>query len=91
MSTPEVFPNFGAVGGASPLIAVIGALLTIVLIGGCGTLIVSAVAWAFASAHGNYRLLARARTGVLVGIGAAAAAGGAVVWMNFLLHLGSTL
>jgi len=53
--------------------------------------IVSAVAWALATAHGNYHSVAKARAGVLVAVGAAALAGAGVAWMNFLLHLGSTL
>jgi hypothetical protein len=86
-----VYPNIGAVGGQSALVAIIGALLTIVLIVACLMLIVSATAWALAAAHGNYHAVTKARTGVLVGAGAAALAGAAVAWMNFLLHLGSTL
>jgi hypothetical protein len=86
-----VYPNIGAVGSQSTLIAVIGALLTITLIVACLMLIVSAVAWALATAHGNYHSAAKARAGVLVAVGAAALAGAGVAWMNFLLHLGSTL
>ncbi|HEX4400134.1 MAG TPA: DUF6112 family protein [Galbitalea sp.] len=86
-----VYPNIGAVGGQSTLVALIGALLTIVLIVACLMLIVCAAAWALAAAHGNYQSVAKARTGVLVAGGAAALAGGGVAWMNFLLHLGSTL
>ena len=86
-----VYPNIGAVGAGSTLAAVIGALLTIVLIVACLMLIVSAAAWALGAAHGNYHTVAKARTGVLVAGGAAALAGAGVAWMNFLLHLGSTL
>ena len=86
-----VYPNIGAVGGQSTLTAVIGALLTIVLILACLMLIVCAAAWALASAHGNFQSVAKARAGVLVAVGAAVLAGGGVAWMNFLLHLGSTL
>lgn len=86
-----VYPNIGAVGGQSTLAAVIGALLTIVLIVACLMLIVCAAAWALAAAQGNYQSVAKARTGVLVAVGTAALAGGGVAWMNFLLHLGSTL
>jgi hypothetical protein len=91
LALAAVYPNIGAVGGQSTVVAVIGALLTIVLIVACAMLIVSAAAWALAASHGNYHALARARTGVLVAVGAAALAGAGVAWMNFLLHLGSTL
>lgn len=90
-SAGAVYPNIGAVGGASTLVSVIGALLTIVLIVACLMLIVSAATWAMAAAHGNYHSVARARAGVLVAVGAAALAGCGVAWMNFLLHLGSGL
>jgi steroid 5-alpha reductase family enzyme len=95
MSTPlssgAVYPNIGAVGGASTLVSVIGALLTIVLIVACLMLIVCAATWAVAAANGNYHSVTKARTGVLVAVGSAALAGAGVAWMNFLLHLGSTL
>jgi hypothetical protein len=91
MLVAGVYPNIGAVGGGSTLITIIGALLTIILIVACLMLIVSATAWALAAAHGNYSPVAKARTGVLVSVGAAALAGAGVAWMNFLLHLGSTL
>ncbi|TXN29807.1 DUF6112 family protein [Lacisediminihabitans profunda] len=91
MATAGVYPNIGAVGGQSTLITIIGALLTITLIVACLMLIISAVAWAIAAAHGNYNTVAKARTGVLVAVGAAALAGAGVAWMNFLLHIGSTL
>ena len=91
MPLSAVYPNSGAVGGQSTLIAIVGALLTITLIVACLMVIVSAVAWALATAHGNYHSVAKARAGVLVAVGAAALAGAGVAWMNFLLHLGSTL
>jgi steroid 5-alpha reductase family enzyme len=91
MPLSAVYPNIGAVGGGSTLIAVIGALLTITLVVACLMLIVSAAAWALAAAHGNYHSVTKARAGVLVAVGAAALAGAGVAWMNFLLHLGRTL
>jgi len=86
-----VFPDFGAVAAAGQLSAVIGALLTIVLITAVMMLIVCAVAWAFAASHGHYQLASRARAGLLTALGAAALAGGAVAWLNFLLGVGATL
>jgi uncharacterized membrane protein len=91
MPLSAVYPNVGAVGGQSTLIAIVGALLMITLIVACLMVIVSAVAWALATAHGNYHSAAKARAGVLVAVGAAALAGAGVAWMNFLLHLGRTL
>jgi hypothetical protein len=85
-----VYPDLGAVG-SSALISIIGALLTISLIVAVLMLIVSAAAWAVASSSGNFHSVAKARTGVLVAVLAAALAGGGVAWMNFLLHLGRTL
>ena len=91
MPLSAVYPNIGAVASGSTLIAIVGGLLTITLIVACLMVIVSAVAWALATAHGNYHSVAKARAGVLVAVGAAALAGAGVAWMNFLLHLGSTL
>ena len=87
----SVFPNFGALDGAGQLKAVIGALLTIVLIIAVLMLIVCAVTWALSSAHGNYHAATKARTGMFVAIGAAALAGAGVAWTNVLLGVGATL
>ena len=54
-------------------------------------LIVSAIVWAIATAHGNYATAGKGRTGVLVSLGAAVLAGGGVAWMNWLLTVGSSL
>ncbi len=87
----DVYPNIGAVDGEADLTSIIGALLTVVLIVACLMLIISATAWALASSRGNIHAVAKARAGVFVSAGAAALAGCAVVWENFLIHLGSTL
>lgn len=86
-----VFPNFDGLGGIGDLKTVIGALLTIILIVAVLMVIVSAVVWAVATAHGNYSTAIKARTGVLVALGAAVLAGGGVTWMNWLIHLGRQL
>jgi len=78
----DVFPDFGGIGGIDDLRAVIGALLTFVLITSVLMLIVSAIIWAIAAANGNYSAAGKARTGVLVALGAAIVAGGGVAWMN---------
>ena len=86
-----VFPDFNGLGGISDLRAVVGALLTFVLIVAVLMLIVSAIVWAIATAHGNYATASKGRTGVLVSLGAAVLAGAGVTWMNWLLNLGQQL
>ena len=86
-----VFPDFGGVGAAEDLRVVIGALLMFVLIIAVLMLIVSAIVWAIASAHGNYSTASKGRVGVLVSVGAAALAGAGVAWMNWLINLGQQL
>lgn len=86
-----VFPDFGAVNGAARLSTAIGALLTIVLIVAVLMLVICAVSWAVASAHGNYHAAIKARTGVWVALGAAVLAGAGVTWANFLIDLGQGL
>lgn len=86
-----VYPDFGALGGAGQLRAVIGALLTVVLVCAVLMMIVSAAAWAVSNAHGNYRAAAKARAGLIAALGAAALAGAATTWINFLIGTGSSL
>lgn len=87
----DVFPDFGGVGGANDLRAVIGALLTFVLIIAVLMLIVCGVTWAIATANGHHSAAAKARIGAWTALGAAILAGGAVAWVNWLISLGSTL
>jgi steroid 5-alpha reductase family enzyme len=87
----NVFPDFGSLTGIDDLKAVIGALLTFVLVVAVLMLIVSAIIWAIASAHGNAATASKARTGLLVAIGAAALAGGGVAWMNWLIAIGDQI
>jgi hypothetical protein len=86
-----VYPNLNGVGGAGQLDTVIGALMTIVLIVAVLMIVVCAATWAVASAHGNYQTATKARTGLLVAIGAAALDGAGIAWINFLLNIGPTL
>ena len=65
-----VFPDFDGLGGIGDLRAVVGALLTFVLIVAVLMLIVSAIVWAIATAHGNYATASKGRIGVLVAVGA---------------------
>ena len=87
----DVFPDFGAVGGAAELQSIVGALMTFVLIIAVLMMIISGVTWALASANGHFQTATRARIGVWVACGAAALAGVGVTWVNFLLGVGSTL
>ncbi|MEV8265827.1 DUF6112 family protein [Microbacterium sp. NPDC077057] len=87
----DVFPDFGATGGATELRQVVGALLMFVLIIAVLMLIVCAITWALASSHGNYQTATRARTGLLVALGTAVLAGAGVGWLNWLITLGSGL
>ena len=58
-----VFPDFDGLGGIGDLRAVVGALLTFVLIVAVLMLIVSAIVWAIATAHGNYATASKGRIG----------------------------
>ena len=87
----NVFPNFDSLGGIGDISTVIGAMLTVILIVAVLMLIVSAIVWAIASAHGNYSTASKGRVGVLVSVGAAALAGAGVAWMNWLINLGQQL
>src|SRR5699024_1789475 len=87
----SVFPDFDAVGGSDLILEVLGALLTIVLVFSLLMLLVSVIAWALGASTGNLQTTARGRTGVLVSLAGATLAGGAVVWMNWLIALGGTL
>lgn len=87
----SVFPDFDALGGTDLILEVLGALLTIVLIFSLLMLLVSIIAWALGASAGNAQVAARGRTGVLVSLGAATLAGGAVVWTNWLIGIGTTI
>lgn len=87
----DIFPDFGAVGGADELQSIVGALMTFVLIIAVLMMIISGVTWALASANGHFQTAARARIGVWVACGAAALAGVGVTWLNFLLGVGASL
>lgn len=87
----NVFPDFGSLGGIGDLKLIIGAALTIILVVAVLMLIVSAIGWALTIASGNYSAASKARTGVLLALGSAILAGGAVTWMNWLINLGEHL
>lgn len=86
-----MFPDFDGLAGIGDLKQVVGALFMFVLLIAVLMLIVSAICWAIAAAHGNYAAATKSRVGVLVALGAAALAGGGVAWMNWLIALGQRL
>lgn len=87
----NIFPDFSALGDNTTLHTVIGALLTITLITAVLTMIISAITWAIATAHGNHTTATKARTGLLVALGAATLTGAGVAWLNWLIHLGDQI
>lgn len=87
----DVFPDFDGIGGIGDLRAVIGALLTFVLITAVLMLIVCAIVWALATANGHHAAASKARIGAWTAVGAAVLAGGGVAWMNWLIDLGQQL
>lgn len=87
----DVFPDFGGVGGAADLRSIVDALLMFVLVTAVLMLIVCAIIWAISGASGNYQAATKARTGLLVAVGAAALSGAGVAWLNFLLDVGTRL
>jgi hypothetical protein len=91
MMTTRAFPDFDAVSGSGQLKQIVGALLTYGLMTAVLMLIACAVAWALASASGSWHGTAKAKTGVLVALGGAALAGGALAWANWLLDVGAHL
>jgi hypothetical protein len=86
-----VYPNLNGVAGAGQLESVIGALMSIVLVVAVLMIVVCAAAWTICSSHGNYHAAGKARTGLLVALGAAVLDGAGIAWINFLLHIGPTL
>jgi hypothetical protein len=83
-------PDFSATNGTI-LATVVGALLTIVLIAAVASLIICAICWAVGETQGNHQMAAKGKTGVLIALGTAAAAGAGVAWANFLIHIGEGL
>lgn len=87
----DVGPNFGAVGGAGDLRAIVGALLTYGLIIAVLLLIVSATTWAIASGTGSWHTAQKAKLGCFVALGGASLTGAALTWANWLLGIGAHL
>ena len=88
---PLVGPDFGAVGGASKLRAIIGALLTYGLIVSVLMVIVCAATWAIGSSNGSWQTASKGKSGLFVALGGAVLTGGALAWANWLLDVGARL
>ena len=88
---PLVGPDFGAVGGASKLRAIVGALLTYSLIVSVLMVVVCAATWAIGSSNGSWQTASKGKVGLFVALGGAVLTGGALAWANWLLDLGATL
>lgn len=91
LAAVSVSPNTSGLPGISELQNIVGALLTIGLIGSLGGLVLSAIVWAIGNHSTNPHLAGRGKTGVLVAFVAAALTGGAVTLINFFAGAGAKL
>ncbi len=84
-------PDFGAVGAAGDLGAMVGALLTYGVMVAVLMLVVSAAVWAIATATGGWNSAQKAKIGMLVALAGAVLCGGALTWADWLLEVGAHL
>jgi hypothetical protein len=87
----NVTPNTTGLPGITELQNIVGALLTLGLIGALAGLALSSIVWAVGNHSSNPNLAGRGKTGVLVAFVAAALTGGAVVLINFFAGAGAQL
>ena len=87
----NISPNSSGLPGIGELQNIVGALLTLGLVGSVAGLAVSAIVWAIGSHSANPVLAGRGKTGVLVAFIAAALTGGAVTLINFFAGAGAHL
>jgi len=87
----NVTPNTTGLPGITELQNIVGALLTLGLIGALAGLALSSIIWAVGNHSSNPTLAGRGKTGVLVAFVAAALIGGAVVLINFFAGAGAKL
>jgi hypothetical protein len=87
----NVTPNTNGLPGITELENIVGALLTIGLIGALAGLALSAVVWAVGNHSSNPVLAGRGKTGVLVAFVSAALIGGAVTLIDFFANAGGKL
>jgi Family of unknown function (DUF6112) len=88
---PLVSPDFGAVGGATDLRKIVGALLTYGLVIAVLMVIACAATWTIASSQGGWQTASKAKTGLYVALGGAVLTGGSLAWANWLLSIGPSL
>ncbi len=91
LSGVNVSPNTNGLPGIGELQHIVGALLTVGLIGALAGLALSAIVWAVGNHSANPALAGRGKTGVLVACVAAVLVGGAVVLINFFAGAGAKL
>jgi hypothetical protein len=90
-STGATSPNFGAIGGASDLRVIVGALSTYGLIVAVLMLVISTTTWAIAASSGSWQTAQKAKLGCFVALGGATLTGAALTWANWLLDVGAHL
>ena len=86
----NIYPDFRALGDNTTLQTVIGAILTFIFITAVLIMMISDITWVLSTAHGNHTTT-KARTELLVVLGAAALIGAGVAWLNWLTNLGDQL
>jgi hypothetical protein len=87
----NVSPNTTGLPGIGELQHIVGALLTVGLVGALAGLAVSALVWAVGNHSVNPVMAGRGKSGVLVACVAAALCGGAVTLINFFAGAGAKL
>ncbi len=91
LASVNIAPNSSALPGINELQNIVGALLTLGLVGSVAGLAISSIVWAIGSHSANPVLAGRGKTGVLVAFIAAALTGGAVTLINFFAGAGAQL
>jgi hypothetical protein len=87
----NVSPNTTGLPGIGELQSIVGALLTVGLVGALAGLAISALVWAVGNHSVNPVMASRGKSGVLVACVAAALCGGAVTLINFFAGAGAKL
>ena len=88
---PGVKPNTNGLPGMDAARKIVGALLTLGLIGSVAGVAISALVWVLSAHNGNSHYASRGRTGVLVAAGAAVLIGGADTLVAFFQNVGGSI
>ena len=88
---PGVKPNTNGLPGMDAARKIVGALLTLGLIGSVAGVAISALVWVLSAHSGNSHYASRGRTGVLVAAGAAVLIGGADTLVAFFQNVGASI